>query len=89
MTFITESEKSTLKFIWKHKRPWIAKPILNTFSVTGKINVFLVERGWHRGDFLIFTVSDLALFEESIEIFSSCISTCLCVLMYVNKNNLG
>jgi hypothetical protein len=39
MTFITETENSTITFIWKHKRLLIAKSILSKNSNAGGISI--------------------------------------------------
>ena len=39
MAFLTELEQKLSQFIWKHKRPWIAKAVLRKKNGAGGINL--------------------------------------------------
>ena len=39
MVFFTELEENNFKFVWKYKRPWIAKAILRKKKGAGKIRL--------------------------------------------------
>ena len=39
MTFFIELEQQILKFVWKHRKPWLAKAIIRKKNGSGGINL--------------------------------------------------
>ena len=39
ITFLIELEQQILKFVWKHRKPWIAKAIIRKKNGSGGINL--------------------------------------------------
>ena len=46
MAFLTELEQKISQFIWKHKRPWIAKAILRKQNGAGGIKATVIKAVW-------------------------------------------
>ena len=46
MTLFTELEQKISQFIWKHKRPWIAKAILRKQNGAGGIKATVIKAVW-------------------------------------------